>query len=520
MLQALRANPARQANFGSFPLLAPVGGLNGVDALSAMPPTDAVTLENLFPQASYCQLRNGFAEHVTGCGGSATSVETLMTYFALDGSEKLFAVANNVIYDATATGSATSSYSASITSSKWQWINFSNTGGTFLLAYNGQDAPLKYNGSAWSTNLLTGSIPSSARSVISAFQFNERVFLCQKNSLNLWYLASQAISGTATKLPLGGVFNKGGGLVGGGSFSFDAGASVDDYLVAITNNGEAAVYAGTNPATDFVLKGVFDIGVPIGNRPIVKVGGDLIIVTTKGAVPMSAMMSNDRAKAEQVAVTAKIQTLFNTATQNYGSNFGWQALNYPAGAYMLVNVPQVQNTTAYQYVQNVITGSWCTFTNMNANCWGLLNDGLYFGGNDGTVYHADYGLQDNGSQITWDVKTAFNYCGSNRNKYFKALQPFLVTSGTASFLGGVNVDYDDVPPTGTINATAGSVGVWGVTNWDASNWGGVGILVRPWLTVGRFGTVVAGRFLGGASNITVQLNGFNVVYETMKGTFY
>lgn len=520
MLQALRQNPRKQSTFGSQAIPAPTGGLNGVDALSAMPPTDAVTLDNFFPQAGYCQLRNGYASHATKCGGSTTSVETLMTYFALNGSQKLFAVANKIIYDVTAAGSASSSHSGSITSSRWQWMMFENSSATnYLLAWNGQDSPLKYDGSVWSTNKLAGSIPSSAKSVISGFQFNKRVFMCQKNSLNLWYLASQAISGTATNLPLGGVFTKGGGLIGGGSFSFDAGASVDDYLVAITNTGEAAVYAGTDPATDFVLKGVFDIGIPLGNRPIMKVGGDIIVITTKGAVPMSAMLTNDRAKASQVAVTAKIQTLFNQDAMNYQSNFGWQAFNYPKGSFVLLNVPQVQEVTAYQYVQNLITGMWCRFTNMNANCWGLLNDNLYFGSNNGTVYQADTGSQDNGGQISWDVKTAFNYCGSTRNKYFKSLQPLLLTSGIASFLGGINVDYDDVAPTGTINATAGAGAIWGSSNWDGANWAGVGILVRNWLGVGRVGTVVAARFTGAASNITVQLNGFNLAYEDMRGSF-
>lgn len=521
MLQALRPNPAKRAVSQSVALPAPTGGLNGVNALSDMPPTDAVTLDNFFPNASYCVLRKGHAQHVTKVGSSSTSVETLMTYFALSGSEKLFAVGNNVIYNATTAGSAVSSYSTSITSSRYQWLNFTNTGGTYLLAWNGQDKPLKYDGSTWTTNLIAGSIPSSARSVISGFQFNKRIFMCQKNSLDLWYLASVAINGTATKLPLGGVFNKGGGLIGGGSFSFDAGASVDDYLVAVTNNGEAAVYAGTDPGSDFVLKGVFDIGIPVGNRPIVKVGGDLIIITSKGAVPMSAMLSNDRAKAEQVAITAKIQTLFNAATRSYSSNFGWEALNYPMGSYLLVNVPTVTDTSAYQYVQNLITGMWCRFTGMNAVCWGLLNDEIYFGGNNGKVYKADTGTQDNGGDIMWDVKTAFNYCGSNKTKYFKAIQPLLITSGVASFLGGVNVDYDDVPPTGTISATSGgSVALWGVGKWGVNVWGGVGILVRQWLTVGRFGTVVAGRFKGAASNITVQLNGFNIGYEPVSGTFY
>lgn len=519
MLQALRANPSRQSVAALRQIPAPVGGLNAKDALSAMPPTDAVVLDNFFPEATYCELRRGYASHATGCGAA---VQTLMTYFSLDGDEELFAVADNTIWDVTTAGSAVSSYTGSIVSSKWQWLNFTNTAGTFLLAFNGQNTPLIYAGSAWSTNSITGSITSSAN-LISGFQYNERIFLCEKNTLNLWYLASQAISGAATKLPLGGVFNKGGSLIGGGTFSFDTGIGVDDYLVVVTTNGEAAMYSGTNPASDFSLKGVFNIGVPVGNRPLVRVGGDLIVITTSGAVPMSAMIANNRAQAEQVSITAKIQELFNRAVRSYSGNFGWEAINYPKGRFIAVNIPEVEGVRQRQYVQNLITGAWCRFTGLNGNCWGLLDDDLYFGGNDGTVYHADYTRQDNGSQIEWDMKTAFNHCGSpGQNKFFKALRPFLLTSGTASFLGGVNVDYDDVAPTGQITATPGGSGVWSNASslWSVANWAGTGILVRDWMTVGRIGTVVAARFKGAASNISVQCNGFDLMYEKTQGSIY
>lgn len=517
MLDALRPNRGRQAVGSVRQIPTPIGGLNAKDALSAMPPTDAVILDNFFPDATYCELRRGHASHATGCGAA---VQSLMTYFALNGAEKLFAGANGKIWNVTTAGSAVSSYSTSITSNKWQWLNFTNTGGTYLLAFNGSDTPLKYDGSVWSTNSITGSISSSAN-ILSGFQYNERVFLCEKNTLNLWYLASQAISSTATKLPLGGVFNKGGGLIGGGTFSFDTGLGIDNYLVVVTNNGEAAMYSGANPATDFVLKGVFDIGVPVGNRPLVRVGGDLIVITTSGAVPMSAMIQNDRAKAATVAITDKIQTLFNRLARTVGANFGWEGIVYPKGGYLLVNVPEVDGVRQRQFVQNVITGSWCRFTGLNGNCWGLLNDDLYFGGNDGKVYHADYTRQDNGGQIPWDLKTAFNACGSpGQNKFFKALRPFLLTSGQAAFLGGVNVDYDDVAPTGQIVATPSTAGAWGTARWSISKWGGSGILVRDWLTVGRIGTTAAARFKGAASNISVQLNGFDIMYEKSQGAIY
>jgi hypothetical protein len=518
MLQAVRPNASRQANSAIQSIPAPVGGLNARDALAAMKPTDAVVMDNFFPEANYVALRRGYASHGTGLGTGV--VQTLMTYRALNGSEKLFGAANNQIYNATVAGAATSAYSTSITSNKWQYTNFTNSAGTYILAVNGADTPLKYDGTTWATNSLTGSISSSAN-IINVFQYKERLFWIEKNTLNLWYLASQAIGGALTKLPLGGVFEKGGQIVAGASFTFDAGSSVDSYLVVVSDNGEAVIYTGITPGTDFVLRGIFDVGVPVGNRCLVKVGGDLIIITTKGAIPLTTLVSNDRSQADKLAITAKIQETFNAATQSYGSNFGWEGIIYPKSRWAVFNVPEVEGVRQRQYVQNVITGAWCRFTNMNANCWGILNDALYFGGNDGNVYKADNGKQDNGGQIEWDVKTAFNPCGSSgQNKLFKALRPLLLTSGTSTFLVGVNVDFDDSAPTGTLMASQGSSGVWGTGLWGVSKWGGIGLLVRKWLTIGRVGTTVAARFKGAANGISVQLNGFDVLYERAKGTVF
>lgn len=517
MLQALRSNASRQSVAALKQIPAPVGGLNARDAPTAMPATDALIMDNFFPEGTYCALRRGHAVHATGLNDA---VETLMTYFATDGDEQLYAVNGGKIWEVTDPGAATIIVSASFASDRWQWLNFTNTAGTFLLIFNGVDTPYTYDGTFWGPTGITGTIPSS-NAIVSAFAYNERIFLCEKDTLNLWYLASQAVTGDAAMLPLGGVFNKGGSLIAGASFSFDSGASVDDYFVVITSNGEAVIYSGTNPASDLVSIGVFDIGIPVGNRPLVKVGGDVIVITTAGAVPMSAMVKNDKAQAERVAVTSKIQELFNRAVRNYSDNFGWEAINYPTSRYLLVNIPEIEGVRQRQYVQNVITGAWCRFTGMNAACWALLNDGLYFGGNDGKVYRADYTQEDNGFQIAWDVKTAFSHCGSpGVNKFFKALRPFLITSGASSFLGGVNVDYDNLAPTGQITASPGSSGVWGVGRWGVSKWAGAGILVRDWLTIGRIGTVVAARFKGAASNITVQLNGFDIMYEKTQGTIY
>lgn len=516
MLQALRPNPRRQAVAQVHTIPSPIGGLNATDALADMPETDALIMDNIYPDSTFCSVRKGYLSHATSM---TSAVQTLMTYHALNGSEKLFAAANNKIYTATNAGGAPVAYSTSITVNKWQYINFSNTGGLYILAVNGTDAPLKYDGTNWAVNSITGSV--TATSLINIFEHKARVWLVEKNTMNLWYLASAAIGATATKFPLQGIFDKGGSIVAGGTFSFDAGAGIDDYLVAVTSNGQAAVYSGTNPASDFLLVGKFEVGEPLGNRCLTHIGGDLIVMTTQGAVPLSKMITTDRAKADLISVTSKIHRLFNTAARAYKANFGWQGFVYPKGGWAMFNVPEIEGSRQTQFVQNLITGAWGKFKNLNANCWGLLNGELYFGGNAGVVYKADTTNQDAGGQISYECKTAFGNCRApGQSKFFSMLRPFLLTSGATTILAGINVDFDEISPTGSQTAAPGVGGQWGSGKWGAAMWGGSSILLRQWLTVGRNGTYVAAHIAGAANGVSVQINGFDILHQKSMGNVF
>src|SRR5688572_13750123 len=79
---------------------APVGGWNARDGLDGMKPTDAIVLDNWYPDETVCRVRKGFDGHVTGFGNK---VETLMSWRGLS-SSKLFAAAGTAIYDATSAG--------------------------------------------------------------------------------------------------------------------------------------------------------------------------------------------------------------------------------------------------------------------------------------------------------------------------------------------------------------------------------------------------------------------------------
>lgn len=124
-------------------LPAPIGGWNARDSLAQMAPTDAVTLVNWFPTPTDVTLRKGYTKYTTGITGD---VQTLMNYAGTT-SQTLFAIANGTIYRCNA-GAATSVYTG-LSNSKFQHINVTTAGGHFLVACNGVDPTMIYDGTRW-----------------------------------------------------------------------------------------------------------------------------------------------------------------------------------------------------------------------------------------------------------------------------------------------------------------------------------------------------------------------------------
>ena len=124
-------------------LPAPIGGWNARDSLAQMAPTDAVTLVNWFPTPTDVTLRKGYTQYTTGITGE---VESLMNY-AGTSTQTLFAIANGVIYRCNA-GAATSVFTG-LSNSRFQHINVTTAGGKYLVACNGVDPTIVYDGTSW-----------------------------------------------------------------------------------------------------------------------------------------------------------------------------------------------------------------------------------------------------------------------------------------------------------------------------------------------------------------------------------
>lgn len=495
--------------FGTFP--APVRGLNTRDAITAMKPGYAVVLDNYFPESTFVKLRRGGSSWATGFTGD---VETLMEWNG-PSSRKFFAANGTAIYDITSSGAIGAGAVTGLTNVRFSFVQFTTTGGDFLVLCNGADAVRNYDGTSWTSPSITNVSGDTLNYVAS---FKRRLWFVEENSTRAWYLPADAIAGAAAKLDLGAVFRDGGHLKMIGSFSMDAGDGPDDFIAFFSANGEIAVYQGTDPssATTFALVGTFHAGDAVGERSLLKVGGDLALISYDGIVSVQTMLKIDRSAANKAAVTNAIDRAFADAARLYGSSWGWQAITYPRGHYALVNVPR-SATVSWQYVMNTQTGAWCRFLGQPARCWGLFGEDLYYG-MAGKVVKADTGTDDLGAAIDGDILPAFqDFGGGSLLKQFKMARPLYRANAVPTIAIVFNVDYAQVRPQVTDAPQGGSAGdaVWGTMVWGSFIWSGI-TTVREWRAATGLGFTASPWIRTQSDGYSIEIDAIDVVFETAQ----
>ena len=122
-------------------------------------------------------------------------------------------------------------------------------------------------------------------------------------------------------------------------------------------------------------------------------------------------------------------------------------------------------------------------TGWPAQCFGLFNDALYFGGIGqvclGFIGYAD-GADINGAggnNIVGTALSAFTNFNIPGLKQVKLIKPYIVTGQTAPTISvGINTDFNLIPLVGsaTVNPITGAV--WDSATWDSSGATWVGSL--------------------------------------------
>jgi len=484
---------AQELSVTSVP--APIGGLNARDSLVAMPATDAIRLTNFWPQSYGVTVRKGYKKHATGM---VDKLGTVGQWSSTTGFQKMFAWAGTSVWDITTPGPVGVPVITDLSNSRWDLVSLVNASGSHLLGVNGADDGFAYDesglhvlvaGDGTTAYTWSGIDPKNATNIEI---HQRRLWAVEKDSSVGWYLPPDAIYGVFQSFDFGPLFFNGGYLEYLSTWTLDDGNGAEDHLVAVSNNGVAAVYGGTDPSDDtkWHLVGVYNIGQPVrGRRALAKVGGDLYILTTQGVVSMVNMLSSTKVnEAAARFKTDKVQFLLSELVNNYSDEEDWQLIYVPSINMLVVNVPTGIYASNQQLVSNQITEAWAMFNGMDAAVWTTVSAQPFFGDYAGTVYKAWTGGLDNielddtgGTSITTEVQQAYNYFGSpGSQKQIGLYRVNWVSSQPVAYNSAILYDFGSKTLI-TPDAIPRSVGaLWNVALWGVDTWGGGSSTERNW----------------------------------------
>lgn len=268
---------------------APYKGLNTVaGSLTNMGAEYALSLQNFICSGLGVDQRTGSREWATDLPAEITSF--LPYQSGGSASSKLFAVAGSEIFEVTSGGAvgAAEVTGLSAVNVYWQSVSQTYSGATnnLLIAVNGADEPLIYDGASWITCSQTAvpaaigefTLVDNNGAAVNIADFvdtclhNQRVWFVASNTTKGYYLDVAAASGQLHSFDFGSFFPNGAALFKLAAWTIDTGGSsgTQQLLAAISNKGDVAVYGGTDVANaaTWGLVGTYKIGSPVGlNRP-------------------------------------------------------------------------------------------------------------------------------------------------------------------------------------------------------------------------------------------------------------
>lgn len=494
-----RFRPTQFEQGASRTLPAPYAGLNLRDDITALQPNEAVVLENWRARAGAVVLRPGYDAHATGGTGE---VATLVPFVGLT-AQRMIAGAGGALLNVTLAGSATT-LATGFAANRWQTALYNNR----LQLVNGVDSPRVYDGSTVGAAGWTGS-GLTVTNLVNVAAVRNRMWFCENNAADVWYGGVGAITGTLTKFSLSQIAS-GGVCMAIGSWSRDAGDGADDATVFVMSTGEIIVYQG-DPASTFELAGKYPAAPPLGRQCVFKVGGELVVLTRLGVLPVSAAVGGVALDLAKIDPWGKIAPGFAADAVLYGDNIGWHGVLHEGVVY--ISVPIIAGTASKQWVLDTRIGSWSTFMGWPAAALCSFDNDLYLAGFDGAV-RVTGAATDAGSQITARASGAFVIpTASQSNNLFTALRPKVLVAGSVSGVLGVDTDYvlrATIGDSVEINSGADTT-PWG-SAWG-SPWSAIPRAEPRWFSITGEGRSVSVRMQTTASASDVQWFATDVAFK-------
>lgn len=473
-----RASATQTAQLAVIP--APTGGLNYRDPIMAMSPMDALVLTNFIPKQQGVELRKGWKQTTESLG---ESIESVFGYTAPNAeNNKVFVAADGNIYDVT-----DGEYTAVVTGTgsdadEWWTTQFSTPADTFLLAVSPGAGYWTYStSSGWvDRTATTTGLPASVRTVAV---WKQRVWFTAEGDPNVYYLDNvDVVTGGCTSFAMGSSLRNGGYVSALINWTMDAGFSIDDFLIVVGTEGDIGVWQGTDPtsADTFSLKGVWYVGpVPRHGQYFTPFGGDVMIVSELGLVPMSRLINGQYSQDQQIGPASKIQSVFAPLVRKQLNQKFFDVFVVPSSDVLVIKMPNDAGTYR-QFAMNVTTGAWCQFVGMPMRSAAVIGGQLWFGTSDGFTCLGLYGNKDGedkfdtgGNSIEGEIQTAFQSFNTPAQlKKFGMARPIFIATAAPAVKLVVNTQF-------LFNTVGGSPyffedgsGIWDASVWNGANWVG------------------------------------------------
>jgi hypothetical protein len=482
---------ASYIGFSANAMLAGAGGsIYRVPFQSALI-TDITNANPAVVEAEDHGFSNGQTVYITSVNGMTEVNETTATVAnKTDDTFELSGV-NSTAFGAYTSGGVVNleavPLATSFANDRWQTELYNDR----LFFVNGTDTPQVYNGSTVANIAWTGSGLTNTNLVNVALVRN-RLWFCENSKADVWYANVGQITAASdlTKFQLSQIAG-GGVCMAIGSWSRDAGDGADDMTVFVMSTGEILIYQG-DPASTFSLIGKYMGAPPLGRRCLFKVGGELVIITKLGLLPVSAAVGGVALDFARIDPWGKIAPGVVEDAYQHGDREGWHGCLHEGVIY--VNVPQAEGAISKQWVLNTRNGSWQTFTKWNGSSFCSFNGELYFGSSAGGLVHEVGGPSDNGEEITALSSQAFvTPSNTYQSNMFTSMRPKVEATGAVSGMIGVDTDF---VLRSTVTPSVGITGTESSTPWGSpwgSPWGDIQSSDATWFSIVGNGRSVSVR---------------------------
>ena len=462
-------------------LPAPTRGLVQHENDAYIGPGAAIVSDNWFPTMKGVKLRGGSTRYAT----LPEAVPVISSFEYVDTSQhRMFAAQATKVYDVTtgvpaaiATGRTSGNYSATV---------LANLGGYWGLAVNDAGDPVlrTKDGITWEA-LVPPAVPADGASAITGpvgspvefgrnlsyvCKYRNRLFFIEKRSMNVWYLGVDAVGGTLTKIPMSGAATRGGYLMFMSNWSIDAGDGIDDKLVVVTSEGEALIWTGNNPgdAANWRQEGRYFVGKPLGMNAHEQVGGDLLILTVEGVVPMNQVITKSAGEMELAMVSRAIKRMWREEVA-INTTYPWTIRRWDEYGGIFITLPGGRPGNQYCLAMNSATGAFARGVGWDALCFLRQRANMFFGTRDGRIMQMERSGSDDGLPYVATLVGGWEmFQARSMTVHWRQARAVFTTSASEPFIPQLDATTDyivDIPPPPQPGPDPGPADVWDEAAW-------------------------------------------------------